>query len=163
MSLTCINEDDKTTYSLCIYSLTYIYEENETTPFVCIFNRLDGDIVCLGLTIAKFLNSKILVNGISDDNTIVFEGMGCLAAQLVAHMKNGNEVAGNTCIVAPRLDHDLLQEYEYHIWPGKIKVVRNFDDDYKPVAPSNSIEYEGTWEDFLQYCMTYGDWEEETA
>lgn len=47
------------------------------------------------------------------------------------------------------------------------KLVKDFREHNKLMKrcrlPENSIEFEGTWEDFLQYCMTYGDWEEEMA
>ncbi len=131
-------------------SLTYIYKADEEKPFTCIYNQYDGYIEGLGKTLAMFINSKDLVNGYSSPKT-QFNGMECLATQLVVHMKQGKEQAGSTYIMSPDTE-DVGEDYMYHIWPEKIKVIGGYDDD---------VMFDGQWEEFLKYCLQYGLEEEE--
>jgi len=76
------------------------------------YRQYDGYPSGMGVDLADFLKSGKVVNGISCNETQrVFNGAGCLAAQLVAEMKDG---AGSIYIV-PITDKDCGQEYEYEI------------------------------------------------
>jgi hypothetical protein len=69
---------------------------------------------------------------------MVFNGMGCLAASLVANFKQS---AGGFYIYAVT-NTDCWQDYEYHVYEDKI-VVKNF----------NSQEmFSGDWESFSKFC-----------
>jgi hypothetical protein len=60
---------------------------------VTMYRQYDGYPTGHGLQLAEFLNQGKLVNGIGSNETqLVFNGMGCLAAQVVANFKEG---AGN--------------------------------------------------------------------
>jgi len=60
--------------------------------------------------VAKFISSKKLVNGISPgQEKEVFNGFGCLAAQVISYLKNGT--AGGYYITTL----DDFQEYNYEI------------------------------------------------
>ena len=79
---------------------------------VCMYRQMDGYPSGMGSDLAEFLNGGKLVNGISLAETErVFNGMKCLAAQLVAHFKDG---AGGYYLY-PTNTKDAWQEYEYEI------------------------------------------------
>ena len=76
------------------------------------YRQYDGYPSGMGIDLAEFLESGKVVNGISCNETQrVFNGAGCLAAQLVAEMKDG---AGNIYLY-PINATDCGQEYEYEI------------------------------------------------
>lgn len=57
---------------------------------VTMYRQYDGYPEGHGLQLAEFLAGGKMVNGISmNENGLIFNGMGCLAAQAVAHFKNG--------------------------------------------------------------------------
>jgi hypothetical protein len=64
--------------------------------------------------------------------------MGCLAAQLIVQLKHG--VGG--IYIYPVSSTDCFQDYEYHVYEDKV-IVKN------PTA----VIFEGTWEDFAQFCL----------
>ncbi len=54
------------------------------------YRQMDGYPEGHGLDLAEFLAGGKMVRGIGmDDNGLVFNGMGCLAAQCIAHFKKG--------------------------------------------------------------------------
>jgi len=72
------------------------YRDSKTSEIkeqkVCkIYRQMDGYPDGHGLDMANFLNTGILVNGISFMNNDLrqFNGMGCLAASVVAELKTG--------------------------------------------------------------------------
>jgi hypothetical protein len=92
-----------------------------------------------GLELAEFLTPFHMVNGLgADDGRKVANGMGCLAAQLVAHFKDG---AGQFYIHAPELEQDCGQEYEYHVFRDMVKVLAY-----------DKLVFEGTWTELFQKC-----------
>ena len=71
-------------------SLTYVYDDyNITTPIVCMYRQFDGYPSGHGAELAEFLNSfDAIVNGIRiGDTRKISNGMGCLAAQMIAFFK----------------------------------------------------------------------------
>lgn len=91
-------------------SLTYVYEDD--APVVCMYRQFDGYPSGHGAELAAFLASGKLVNGLSSDATKVFNGMCCLAAQMVAHFEKD---PGAIYLIAPTPGEDHGQEYEYHV------------------------------------------------
>ena len=93
------------------------YTERKTEKLVkqkiiTMYRQYDGYPSGMGMDLANFLTSGKVVNGISpSENERVFNGAGCLAAQLVAEMKDG---AGNIYLY-PNNATDCGQEYEYEI------------------------------------------------
>ena len=80
--------------------------------YVCMYRQMDGYPSGMGSDLAEFLNSGKIVNGISLAETErVFNGMGCLAAQMVAHFKDG---AGGYYLYPTNVGK-VWQEYEYEI------------------------------------------------
>ena len=89
------------------------FSEEPNKTIVDIYHHWDGYPEGLGVTLASYLDDKSIVNGIgSEDNEdIIFNGMGCLAASLVAYLKDG---PGNVYI-EPRESHGWI-DYQYYIW-----------------------------------------------
>ena len=125
-------------------SLTYVYEsyQEEHTPVVCMYRQYDGYLEGHGLELATFLTRGKLVNGLSGKDQMVFNGMGCLAAQLVAYFK---KEAGNFYLHAPVLNQDAGQEYEYHVFRDKVVV-------YSIGSNNDNALFEGTWMEFFMMC-----------
>ena len=69
-------------------SLTYVYDFDK--PVVCMYRHFDGYPSAHGQELAEFLFDGKLVNGIPlDAKGKLFNGMGCLTAQAIAHFKEG--------------------------------------------------------------------------
>jgi hypothetical protein len=80
---------------------------------VTVYRQYDGYPSGHGLELAEFLNSGTVVNGIgADAKTKVFNGAGCLAAQMISHLK-GDSAGG--IYIYPNDTKDAWQNYEYHI------------------------------------------------
>lgn len=116
-------------------SLTFVYDGNQ--PLVNMYRQFDGYPSGHGIELAEFLVSGKMVNGYSSKTEKQFNGMGCLAAQMIAEFKNS---VGGFYIHAVT-DTDCWQDYEYHVFENKV-VVKN---------PTEVI-FEGTWTDFLEFC-----------
>ena len=117
-------------------SLTFVYDGD--VPVINIYRQYDGYPSGHGHELAQFLDSKTLVNGYGEQNSVEANGMGCLAAQLIVQLKHG--VGG--IYIYPVSSTDCFQEYEYHVYEDKV-VVKN------PTA----VIFEGTWEEFAQFCL----------
>ena len=122
-------------------SLTYVYD-NDDDAVVCMYRQFDGYILGHGAELIEFLQQFTMVNGIRVGETRkVANGMGCLAAQLIAHFKVG---AGGFYLYPTTQNQDCGQEYEYHVYQDKI-VVKDPDN----------IMFEGTWEEFQEYVINF--------
>ncbi len=117
-------------------SLTFVYDGD--VPVINIYRQYDGYPSGHGHELAQFLDSKTLVNGFGEQNSVEANGMGCLAAQLIVQLKHG--VGG--IYIYPVASTDCFQDYEYHVYEDKV-VVKD------PTA----VIFEGTWEDFAQFCL----------
>ena len=89
------------------------FSEIPERTIVDIYHHWDGYPEGLGVTLGWYLSGKKIVNGISskDNEDLVHNGMGCLAASLVAHLKDG---PGNVYI-EPRESHGWI-DYDYYVW-----------------------------------------------
>ena len=95
-------------------SLTFVYEKygNKQLPIINMYRQMDGYPSGHGAELAEFLNGFGLVNGYKlDTPTKTANGMGCLAAQLVANFKKGI----GQFYLEPAEARDCGQDYEYHI------------------------------------------------
>ena len=64
------------------------------------------------MTLANYLLGTKIVNGLGGDRDTDFNGLGCMAASIIAELK---EEAGNVYIDNPNSPHGWL-DYEYVIW-----------------------------------------------
>ena len=102
-------------------SLTFVYDGQE--PIINMYRQYDGYPTGHGAELAEFLAPFTLVNGLGINETRkVANGMGCLAAQLVANFKDG---AGGFYLY-PTSAVDCGQDYEYHIFDN---VITFLDED----------------------------------
>jgi hypothetical protein len=117
-------------------SLTFVYDGD--VPVINIYRQYDGYPSGHGHELAQFLDSKTLVNGYAKQNSAQANGMGCLAAQLIVQLKHG--IGG--IYIYPVSSTDCFQDYEYHVYEDRV-VVKD------PTA----VIFEGTWEEFGQFCL----------
>ena len=117
-------------------SLTFVYDENR--PVINMYRQFDGYPSGHGQELAEFLLSGKMVNGIPvGSNEVFFNGMGDLAAQLVANFKKGS----GGFYLYPMDCTDCWQEYEYHVYEDKVVV-----------KDPTEVIFEGTWEEFHGFC-----------
>tara|TARA_R100001510_G_scaffold50566_1_gene49681 strand:+ start:1026 stop:1472 length:447 start_codon:yes stop_codon:yes gene_type:complete len=135
-------------------SLTYIEESHQTAiadeennnevhetkqNILCMYRQYDGYLSGHGAELAEFLQDFNVVNGYNHDTPKrSANGMGCLAAQLIAHFKDG---IGNIYIHEPN-DSDCGEEYTYTIYEedGKVRI-RAYDVWAKKIIFDGSPEY----------------------
>jgi len=139
-------------------SLTFVYSESKSgekaTPIMNMYRQYDGYPSGHGAELAEFLNDGRLVNGLSGmGKEKQFNGMGCLAAQMVANFKDG---AGSFYLY-PVTTTDCGQDYEYH--------VRNIDGEFKITVFNCGVNFfgltqseqhdkifEGNLSQFAEFC-----------
>lgn len=111
-------------------SLTIVYDEWKDKPILGMYRQYDGYLSGHGQDLKDVFGDFQIINGISvGDNEKKANGMGCLAAQIVAHFKEG---IGGIYIQSPK-DY---QEYNYHLHfkEGKIWiVVKGYNNRGKPI------------------------------
>jgi len=119
--------------------LTYVYEGN--SPLVCLYRQFDGYPSGHGTELSDFLNKIEVGNGIAGEPEMgeFANGMGCLAAQLIAHFKKS--VGGFYIHSIKDADGDGGVDYEYHVYPNKV-VVKDSDE----------VVFSGSWGGFSEYC-----------
>ena len=89
-------------------SKTTVFDELNK-PVLSIYRQMDGYYEGMGQELQDFLSEMVIVNGYGSNTPVkAANGMTCLAAQLVAHFKNG---IGDVYICA----HDDEQEYNYEV------------------------------------------------
>lgn len=150
-------------------SLTFVYDSYRMNigklvhePIINFYRQYDGYPTGHGAELAEFLTGGRMVNGLIHTKTakeLVFNGMGDLAAQLVAHFKQ--EPGG--FYLYPVTTKDCGQDYEYHIYniDGEFKIIvmncgcnmfgLTMDETYEEI-------FNGSLVDFVEFCK-----EKETA
>lgn len=128
-------------------SLTRIYDEHDGAEIICMYRQYDGYPSGHGAELAAFVAARTLTNGIGAPNTSA-NGMGCLAAQVVAFFKTeGGEKApmpGNFYLYAPGTS-DVGEEYVYEVRHASFKCFKTYAAD-----PHTPI-YDGTASDFAAF------------
>jgi hypothetical protein len=112
------------------------------TEIVVMYRQYDGYPSGHGIELAEFLSQGRLVNGISAvEKELVFNGMGCLSAQVVAHFKNG---AGGIYLHSAGTT-DAWQNYDYYVIG---------DDETKELTlkcvNGDKVIFEGTPKEFIE-------------
>ena len=127
--------------------LTIIHSEwNQKQRLVCLYRQYDSYPSGHGAGLSQFLTSKTIVNGIpcGVPTEGMANGMGCLAAQLVAHFKD--DVGG--FYLYPTNTKDAGQDYEYHVYYD----FRTGIGTVKVIDCSRSMIFKGTWAEFDVWC-----------
>lgn len=78
---------------------------------VCLYRQYDGYPDGLGEEVVDFVGPLTVTNGIQGDGGGTANGAGCLAAQLVAHLKDR---VGGVYLHEPGTS-DVGEEYEYRV------------------------------------------------
>jgi hypothetical protein len=110
------------------------------------YRQYDGYPLYHGNELADFLLSGVLVNGYSNNSIRQFNGMGCLALQLVTEMKDG---VGGFYAYPIKLSLDAWQDYEYFVYSNGVRV---YESQY--VDWNTNLLFSGTWEQFKVFCNT---------
>jgi hypothetical protein len=113
-----------------------VYNENGKA-IVCMFRQFDGYIDGHGQELADLLKGKKEVNGYGMDTTDQFNGMGCLAATIVAHFKDG---IGGFYLQDPDLGDE---EFNYRVYSGGVGkeplIAVEFYDEFVPKTPASDF------------------------
>lgn len=120
-------------------SLTFVYDGDR--PLINLYRQFDGYPSGHGAELAEFLTSiDAVTNGISLGETRrTANGMGCLAAQLVAHFKQS---VGGFYIHSVEAT-DCWQDYEYHVYEDRVTVKRH----------DGEVLFSGAWREFADFCF----------
>ncbi len=125
-------------------ALTFVYDADRQ-PLLNLYRQYDGYIEGHGAELAEFLAGKTLVNGYGKESNDLANGMGCLAASLVAHFK---ETVGGFYIHSVT-ETQCGQDYEYHVYEDRVKVLGP-GSIFNPGV--NKTLVEGTWAEFAEFC-----------
>jgi len=133
------------TRSTTLFIETYKDEsgKQKKKKIVVMYRQFDGYPSGHGQELAEFLSKGKLVNGMGMDDNIVFNGMGCLAAQVVAHFKDG---AGG--IYLQTNDKGCWEEFRYQVigdFDTKELIIKVFSS-YK-----SKLIFEGTPTEMLNW------------
>lgn len=96
-------------------SLTRFIEDGK--PIVCLYGQYDGYITGHGRELANVLRDGRMVNGLRGGTEKVFNGAGCLAAQVTAAFKDG---PGGHYLYSPDSeDEEYTYDLEVRMTPGR--------------------------------------------
>ena len=118
-------------------SLTFVYD-TDGDAIINLYRQYDGYPEGHGRELADFICPFTIVNGFGRETANIANGMGCLAAQLVAHFKT--EVG--QFYLHPVTATNCGQDYEYHVYEDKV-VVKNYN--------GNEV-FSGNWKLFSKFC-----------
>jgi hypothetical protein len=132
-------------------ALTFVYEGDKA--IVNMYRQYDGYPSGHGAELAQFLTRGKLVNGLSGKDQVVFNGMGCLAAAMIANFK---ETPGGFYIHSVE-DTECGQDYEYHVYQREDEIrVRITDRGCNmfglTMSDTNESLFDGTAVEFLDFC-----------
>jgi hypothetical protein len=132
-------------------ALTFVYDGDK--PIVNLYRQYDGYPSGHGRELAEFLDGFKVVNGIGRETTRIANGMGCLAAQVVAHFKDS---VGGFYIHSVE-STECGQDYEYHVYQKDKELrVRITDRGCNlfglTMSDTNEGIFDGTATEFLEFC-----------
>lgn len=127
-------------------SITRIFDDERQVANM--YRQSDGYPTGHGQELFEFLDGMRIVNGITYGETDKqANGAGCLAAQLVAHFKDG--VGGIYLVAGHPGDYD--QEYEYQIIVTSDIEIKVYE---KPYNRGKNLIFSGNVTDFGTWCKT---------
>lgn len=132
-------------------SLTFVYDGER--PIINLYRQYDGYPSGHGRELAEFLEGYTIVNGLGEKRVRIANGMGCLAAQLVAHFKTE---AGQFYLHSPE-QKECGQDYEYHVYrkDNELRVAvtdRGCNMFGFTTSDVNESIFDGPVADFIRFC-----------
>ena len=133
-------------------ALTFVYDGDK--PIVNLYRQYDGYPTGHGAELAQFLAEFHITNGISSGETRrTANGMGCLAAQVVAFFK---ESVGGFYIYSVDAT-ECGQDYEYHVYQKdkelRVRVTdRGCNMFGLTTSDMNKGIFDGTVAEFTEFC-----------
>ena len=133
-------------------ALTFVYEGDK--PLVNLYRQYDGYPTGHGAELAQFLSEFHITNGISPSETRrTVNGMGCLAAQVVAFFK---ESVGGFYIHSVDAT-ECGQDYEYHVYQKDkelcVRVMNRGCNMFGlTMSDTNESLFDGTVAEFAEFC-----------
>ena len=132
-------------------ALTFVYDGDK--PIVNLYRQYDGYPTGHGAELAQFLDGFKSVNGIGAEKTRIANGMGCLAAQVVAHFKDS---VGGFYIHSVDAT-ECGQDYEYHVYQKdkelRVRVTdRGCNMFGLTMSDTNEGIFDGTVAEFVEFC-----------
>ena len=116
-------------------------------PLVCLYGHLDGGVNFYGKELLDFLSKFTLVNGLPTQELAKMEmhvanGMGCLAAQVIAHFKTE---AGNFYVSPiPKNGDNNNEDYVYQVYEKDGKICLTVENEgYKKFLLNDSVGNNG--------------------
>jgi len=88
------------------------FSEEPNQTIVDIYSHWDGYPEGLGVKLASYLDGYHIVNGLGREGDKLFNGLGCMAASIIAELKDG---PGNVYIEDKNRPHTWI-DYEYYVW-----------------------------------------------
>ena len=131
-------------------SLTFIHDGDNAKPFVCMYRQYDGYPSGHGKELAEFLKPIRMVNCLGSDSKHVANGAGCLAAQIVAHFKDGP----GRIYLKSASDKDCWQDYEYNVYADENIGIRV---KCFAVGSRKELLFEGDVDAFGEFCNAEDD------
>jgi len=97
--------------------VSFSVKPNKT--IVDIYHHYDGYPEGLGVKLASYLDDYHIVNGAGREGDMLFNGIGCMAASIIAHLKDS---PGNVYIEDKDNPHGWL-DYNYYVWGDYYKSI----------------------------------------
>ena len=144
-------------------SLTFVYDTYKGRngrayhrPIINLYRQYDGYPEGHGAELVEFLKQFTLTNGLRAGmpSSKTANGMGCLAAQLVAHFKTG---AGQFYL-EPITAKECGQDYEYHIYSNgptfRVKIVnKGWNAFGLTMSDTNDVIFDGVLATAEEFCQ----------
>lgn len=125
------------------HCLIFFKETKKDKSFACIYRQFDGYPGGNGIDLAKFLEDKKITNGFNSEQEKAgnyANGMGCLSAQVVKHLK---ERIGNIYLQFP--DENEKESFVYTVYGEGEKIIIEVKDCY-----DTKKNFKGTPAEFLK-------------
>lgn len=131
-----------------------IFTDEQDAEICVMYRQFDGYPDGHGKELAEFLSGIVMVNGIHDRLQKIANGMGCLAAQVVAHFKSE---PGGIYIHAAGT-RDVWENYLYFV-TGKegdaptIEIKDSGGETLCKGTPEQILDYINTPQEDREYCQ----------
>lgn len=135
-------------------SLTYFFQDGK--PFCAFYRQMDGYPDGHGVDLGKILSPLTLVNGyqMGQEAGTFANGPGCLAAQVIAQLKDEHGIGGIYMINPnPEDNKEGWQEYEYHVHVNSLGT--GFDSTWETFIECRNpdeIIFSGSFDEFLKWA-----------